>query len=165
MQAMTAHSPINALARVRVLVVDDDKDGADTLASLLQLEGYDVRTENDGLHALPTIQQWQPRCVLLDIDLPGLDGFDIARRLRRDDREHRMILIATTGWARGGRPRNRRRLRHRPLSGQATRSRGAAGGDAAWLTVRTNTDHASAGAVTVFASSGETYQDPHEVDR
>ena len=100
MQAMTAHSPVNALVRVRVLVVDDDKDGADTLASLLQLEGYDVRTENDGLHALPTIQQWQPRCVLLDIDLPGLDGFDIARRLRRDDREHRMILIATTGWAR-----------------------------------------------------------------
>ena len=87
-------------APLRVVVVDDDRDGAATLAAVLEFEGYEVRTEHDGLHALPTIQQWHPNCVLLDIDLPGLDGFDIARRLRRESDNEDMVLIATTGWSR-----------------------------------------------------------------
>jgi len=86
--------------RVRVVVVDDDRDGAATMAALLECEGYAVRTAHDGLHALPTIQEWHPRCVLLDIDLPGLDGFDVARRLRRSQPDHGMLLIATSGWTR-----------------------------------------------------------------
>jgi CheY-like chemotaxis protein len=85
---------------VRVVVVDDDRDGAATMAALLECEGYAVRMAHDGLHALPTIEQWQPRCVLLDIDLPGLDGYDIARRLRRSHPDHGMLLIATSGWTR-----------------------------------------------------------------
>ena len=87
---------------VRVVVVDDDRDGAATMAALLECEGYAVRTAHDGLHALPTIQQWHPSCVLLDIDLPGMDGYDIARRLRRSQPDHGMLLIATSGWTRPG---------------------------------------------------------------
>ena len=86
--------------RLRVMVVDDDRDGATTLAALLELEGYEVRTEHDGLSVLPAVDEWHPSCVLLDIDLPGLDGFAIARGLRSQASQHGTVLIATTGWSR-----------------------------------------------------------------
>ena len=105
------HEPTVSSAPLRdaqsrcIVLVDDDRDGAETLAAVLEFEGYEVHTVHDGLHALPVIDQWQPRCVLLDIDLPGLDGFAIARRLRRDHSDHALLLIATSGWSR---PEDRR---------------------------------------------------------
>lgn len=87
-------------AQVRVLIVDDDGDCMHTLASLLQLLGYELQTAADGLRGLDTAERFRPDCVVLDIDLPGLDGLDIARRLRREPWGRETLLIATTGWDR-----------------------------------------------------------------
>jgi CheY-like chemotaxis protein len=86
--------------RARILVVDDDHDSADMLSSLLRTEGYEVDVVHDGLHVLPAMQRFAPDAVLLDIDLPGRDGFDIARKLRSLGMDRDTVLIATTGWAR-----------------------------------------------------------------
>jgi len=85
---------------VRVLIVDDDGDCMHTLASLLQLLGYELQTAADGLRGLDIAERFRPECVVLDIDLPGLDGLDIARRLRREPWGRETLLIATTGWDR-----------------------------------------------------------------
>lgn len=82
---------------VRVVVVDDMPDAADTLACLLELNGYTVRVAHDGLQALKLIEEWPPVCVILDIDMPGLNGLELSTRLRQrygDD----IVLIAVTGW-------------------------------------------------------------------
>ncbi len=82
---------------VRVVVVDDMPDAADTLACLLELNGYTVRVAHDGLEALKLIEGWPPVCVILDIDMPGLNGLELSTRLREryaDD----IVLIAVTGW-------------------------------------------------------------------
>ena len=82
---------------VRVVVVDDMPDAADTLACLLELNGYTVRVAHDGLQALKLIEEWPPVCVILDIDMPGLNGQELSTRLRQrygDD----IVLIAVTGW-------------------------------------------------------------------
>ena len=92
--------PISASGGIRVLIVDDDGDSVETLAALLGLLGYELRTASDGLRALETAQQFRPQCIMLDIDLPGLDGLDIARRLRRETWGRNALLIATTGWNR-----------------------------------------------------------------
>ena len=85
---------------VRVLIVDDDSDCMQSLASLLELLGYALQTAADGLRGLDTAERFRPQCVVLDIDLPGLDGLDIARRLRRAPWGREALLIATTGWDR-----------------------------------------------------------------
>jgi CheY-like chemotaxis protein len=82
---------------VRVLVVDDVQDAADMLACALELDGYKVWTAHDGLEALALIEQHNPHCILLDIDLPGLDGNELCKRVREryvDD----IVLIAVSGW-------------------------------------------------------------------
>ncbi len=83
---------------VRVLVVDDDHDVAEVLGEILKLNGYDVRVVHDGLVALALVEEYKPHCVLLDVNLPGMDGGELSRRLRErygDD----LILIAVTGWS------------------------------------------------------------------
>ena len=82
---------------VRVVVVDDDHDVAEVLAEILKSNGYEVRVAHDGLVALTLIEAYRPHCVVLDVNLPGLDGGELAKRLRErygDD----LILIAVTGW-------------------------------------------------------------------
>ena len=82
----------------RVLVVDDNRDAADSVALLLKLLGADVRMSYDGADALAAIDSFHPVIVLLDIGLPGMDGYEIARRIRqRPDLDH-VTLIALTGW-------------------------------------------------------------------
>ncbi|HSW05478.1 response regulator [Aquabacterium sp.] len=81
---------------VRVLVVDDVPDAADMLAQVLELGGYTVWTAHDGLRALAMIEEHNPHCVLLDIDMPGIDGNELCRRVREryvDD----IVLIAVSG--------------------------------------------------------------------
>lgn len=83
---------------VRVLVVDDDHDVAEVLAEILKLNGYEVRIAHDGLVVLALVEEYKPHCVLLDVNLPGMDGGELSRRLRErygDD----LILIAVTGWS------------------------------------------------------------------
>lgn len=82
----------------RVLVVDDNADNADTLADLLGVMGHDVRVARDGLQALSLAAAFRPELVLLDIGLPGLDGYEVARRLRREPWAARITLVAVTGY-------------------------------------------------------------------
>ena len=71
---------------VRLIVVDDVEDAAATLALLLELDGYQVRTANDGAQALAMIDGFEPHCILFDIDMPGIDGLELSRRVRRVSR-------------------------------------------------------------------------------
>jgi CheY-like chemotaxis protein/two-component sensor histidine kinase len=82
----------------RVLVVDDNRDAAESAAALLRLEGHEVETAADGPQALAALKAFDPHVIVLDIGLPGLDGFEVARRLRaRGDTRH-ALLIAVTGY-------------------------------------------------------------------
>jgi PAS domain S-box-containing protein len=82
----------------RVLVVDDNLDAAETLAELLALSGHDVRTAHDGPAALEAAGRFRPEVVLLDIGLPGMDGCEVARRLRGQEGATRALLAALTGY-------------------------------------------------------------------
>jgi signal transduction histidine kinase/DNA-binding response OmpR family regulator len=82
----------------RVLVVDDNRDSADSLAMLLQLAGYRTRIAYDGHSALDAIAAELPDVVLLDIGLPGIDGYEVARRLRENEQTKSLLLIAITGY-------------------------------------------------------------------
>ena len=86
----------NSMDEVRIVVVDDFPDAAALLASGLQLDGYRVRVAHDGAQALAVIEEFEPHCVLLDVNMPGLDGAELSKRLRArfgDD----IVLIAVTG--------------------------------------------------------------------
>jgi signal transduction histidine kinase/ActR/RegA family two-component response regulator len=101
----TATEPI-AADRLRVLVVDDNRDSADSLAMLLRLRGHDTHTAYDGLAAVESAARLHPDVVVLDIGLPGLDGYEAARRIRRERPGRDLLLVALTGW---GQDEDRRR--------------------------------------------------------
>ena len=82
---------------VRVLVVEDSVDSAETLALLLGRWGYDVRMAHDGASALKAARQFHPQIILLDIGLPDMDGYAVADRLRGEDLAGEM-LVALTGY-------------------------------------------------------------------
>ena len=81
----------------RVLVVDDNRDAADILALGLERRGFEARVAYDGESALSVIERDDPHVALLDIDLPDMNGFEIARQVRRD-RGSGIELVAVTGW-------------------------------------------------------------------
>jgi two-component system, OmpR family, response regulator len=83
---------------LRVLVVDDNVDAAHTLAMLVQLAGHDVRIAYDGPPALTLAQAFQPQVVLLDLNLPAMDGYEVARKLRERPETHEAVLAAVSGW-------------------------------------------------------------------
>jgi CheY-like chemotaxis protein len=85
----------------RVLVVDDNVLSAQSLAMILRLEGHDVQVTHDGGLALEAVRRFRPEVVLLDIGLPGMDGYEVARRLRQqpDPGSGIALLIAVTGYA------------------------------------------------------------------
>jgi CheY-like chemotaxis protein len=82
----------------RILVVDDNADAAETLAVILRSQGHEVRLAHDGLAALELAQTFNPDTVLLDIGLPGLDGYEVARRLRALPGGGRLTMTAITGY-------------------------------------------------------------------
>jgi PAS domain S-box-containing protein len=88
----------SSLAGRRILVVDDNVDSADSLAVLLRLQGYEAAVAHDGLTAVEMALRTLPHVVLLDIGLPGLNGYEVARRLRDSPQGAGMQLIALTGW-------------------------------------------------------------------
>lgn len=88
----------NAIHSLRVLVVDDDVDGARSLAMLLEGNGHSVTLAHDGASALRIAPEFQPHIALVDIGLPELDGYELARRLRADRRLRDVELIAITGY-------------------------------------------------------------------
>jgi CheY-like chemotaxis protein/anti-sigma regulatory factor (Ser/Thr protein kinase) len=83
----------------KILVADDNQDAANTLALLLRLAGHDVRTAHGGQAALTLAHDFQPEFALLDIGMPDLDGYEVARQLRLTDSGKKVRLIALTGWA------------------------------------------------------------------
>jgi PAS domain S-box-containing protein len=85
-------------AALRILVVDDNVDSAESMALLLSLDGHEVRTAFDGQGALVEAAEFQPRAVLLDIGLPGMDGYEVARRMRELPGLHDVLMIAITGY-------------------------------------------------------------------
>ena len=92
----------------RMMVVDDNRDAADSLGMLLGFLGGEVRVEHDGASALAAIDGWQPSVVLLDLGMPGMDGFEVARRIRGKSQHRALTLVALTGW---GQEEDRRRTR------------------------------------------------------
>ena len=85
-------------ARRRILVVDDNVDAAESLALALGLGGHDVQAVHDGAAALAAAEAFAPQVILLDIGLPGLNGYEVARRLRARPADARVLLVAVTGW-------------------------------------------------------------------
>jgi signal transduction histidine kinase/DNA-binding response OmpR family regulator len=82
----------------RVLVVDDNRDAAESLALLLSVAGHQTRVCHDGPSAVAAAAEFRPEAVLLDIGLPGMDGYEVARRLRAEPAMPRALLIALTGY-------------------------------------------------------------------
>jgi CheY-like chemotaxis protein/nitrogen-specific signal transduction histidine kinase len=82
----------------RVLVVDDNVDAANSLAMLLQIDGHEVQVTHDGRGALEAVAATPPEFIFLDIGLPGIDGYEVARRIRQQMGPNHLVLIALTGW-------------------------------------------------------------------
>ena len=81
-----------------MLVVDDNDDAASSLATLLKLMGHDVRVAIHGAHGLDIAAEFRPDIVLLDLGMPGVDGFEVCRRLRDMPWGREMRIVAVTGW-------------------------------------------------------------------
>ena len=82
----------------RVLIADDNRDAAESLAMLLRLEGHEVTVVHDGPEALAAFNSLLPEAAILDIGMPGLDGYEVARRVRQQSLGRAVMLIAVTGW-------------------------------------------------------------------
>ncbi|MDP3719924.1 MAG: ATP-binding protein [Acidobacteriota bacterium] len=106
-QAASADRPAPAPRPTwRILVADDSEDGADSLAFLLRAAGHEVHTAYDGRTAIRLAEELLPDVVLLDIGMPEVSGYDVARAIRREGWGRTMRLIALTGW---GQAEHRRR--------------------------------------------------------
>ncbi len=87
----------NATLR-RVLIVDDNKDAAESLAMLLQTEGYDTRTASDGKTAIRVADEFVAEAIILDIGLPDMTGYEVAQAVRQNQSGKAALVIALTGW-------------------------------------------------------------------
>jgi PAS domain S-box-containing protein len=99
---------VSDLPAARILVVDDNRDARESLAMMLEALGATVQAAPDGPRALEACAAWQPEVVLLDIGMPGMDGYEVARQLRSQHQQVRPVLVALTGW---GQDEDRRRAR------------------------------------------------------
>ena len=97
-----------SLSSRRILVVDDNVDSANSLGMLLKFLGGDIQVAHDGPAALAAIEKYRPDVVLLDIGMPGMDGYEVAARIRERHEFDQVTLIALTGW---GQEEDRRRTR------------------------------------------------------
>jgi signal transduction histidine kinase/CheY-like chemotaxis protein len=93
-----AGEPVEATASHRILIADDNADSAESMGMLLRLMGNDVRIASDGLEAVEQAASFQPDIVLMDIGMPRLDGYEAARRIRKQDWSRDTLLVAVTGW-------------------------------------------------------------------
>lgn len=97
-ECATGEPTARARPSVRVIVADDDKDAVLTLATVLRHEGYEVREVYRGDAVLRLIEEFDPHAVLLDIGMPGMSGYEVARTLRERLGPRCPLLIAVTGW-------------------------------------------------------------------
>jgi signal transduction histidine kinase len=96
-QSMT-NADLATRTQRRILVADDNNDALESLATLLQLSGHEVYTASNGAVALESAEQHRPEVALLDIGMPKLDGYEVARRIRAQPWGQRITLVALTGW-------------------------------------------------------------------
>jgi CheY-like chemotaxis protein len=99
--APPGHRPdpgVAATATLRVLVADDNRDAADSLASLLEMSGNEVSVAHSGEEAFRLALLEQPQAIILDIGMPGMNGYEVARRVRAQAWGKKTLLIAVTGW-------------------------------------------------------------------
>lgn len=83
---------------LRIVLADDDRDATLSLSTLLKLEGYEVRHVYDGGATLEAVREFEPDLVLVDIGMPKLSGYDVARHVRERYGKQRPVLVALTGW-------------------------------------------------------------------
>jgi PAS domain S-box-containing protein len=84
--------------RRRVLVVDDNRDSAKSMAALLRLLGHEVQTANDGIEAINSAEQFQPDVILMDVGMPKLNGYDATQLIRKQPWGQKIVILALTGW-------------------------------------------------------------------
>ena len=106
--AYESHCPSEFRDSHRILVVDDNRDSANTLRLMLKILGGDVQVAFDGPSALEAIKICRPAVVLMDLGMPGMDGCEVARRIRQAPENKELVLIAMTGW---GQEEDKRRSR------------------------------------------------------
>jgi CheY-like chemotaxis protein/anti-sigma regulatory factor (Ser/Thr protein kinase) len=94
----TSDPPSRAASRQKILVVDDNVDGAQSLAMMLRVLGNETRTAHDGLKAIDAAAEFLPDVILLDIGLPLLNGYDVCRQIRAHAWSKDTLIIALTGW-------------------------------------------------------------------
>jgi CheY-like chemotaxis protein len=82
----------------RILVVDDNRDSAISMALMLELMGNEVRTAHDGMEAVELAEQFHPQLVLMDVGMPKLNGYEATRRIREQPWGQGMAIVAVTGW-------------------------------------------------------------------
>jgi CheY-like chemotaxis protein len=83
---------------LKILVADDNRDAADTLAMLLEISGHEIRVAYDGQSALSLARIFQPQVAVLDIGMPIMDGYEVARLMRAEPWAGSLVLVAATGW-------------------------------------------------------------------
>jgi CheY-like chemotaxis protein len=93
-----ADAPVDVPKAHRILIVDDNDDAATSLSVMLSILGYETRMEADGLAGLEAAEDFLPQAILLDIGIPRLNGYDVARRIREQPWGREIVLIAVTGW-------------------------------------------------------------------
>ena len=102
------HDAARDSRRARILVADDNRDAASSLATLLTLDGHDVRVAHDGAQAITEAASFRPQIALLYIGMPKHNGYDVARAIRSTPWGRSMVLVAVTGW---GQSDDKRRAR------------------------------------------------------
>ena len=102
----------------RILVVDDNRDSALSLAMLLKMLGNTLQTAFDGAEAVSVAAEFEPEVILLDIGLPKLNGYEACRAIRAHDQDHRICIIALTGW---GQEEDRRKSAEAGFDGHLTK--------------------------------------------
>jgi len=95
---LTEQAKAKPKQRLRVLVADDERDSVSMLAFILADEGHEVREVYRGSEVLRLVREFNPDVVLLDIGMPGMSGYDVARELRQEYGPGKPLLIAVTGW-------------------------------------------------------------------
>src|SRR5262249_38322218 len=87
-----------ARIRHRVVIIDDNSDAATTLSMLVEELGGSTRTANDAFSGLRAVQEFRPDVVFLDLGMPGMNGYEVCRRIRQAVSDRPMLIVAVTGW-------------------------------------------------------------------
>ena len=92
------HASLQAVEPLRILVVDDNSDAAESLAEVLHLGGEEVHVAFNGKAAVSEAQAFRPHVIILDIGMPGMNGYDACKAIRRFDWASNTVVVALTGW-------------------------------------------------------------------